>query len=328
MLNGTYQWYRPDGRALDGTRSRGSSRGSSSGGSSSTRGGPLAPPKPSGRAQTTTDILTDRLGGPAMLIDIFSELQRATDRGPGSTRRQVIDDALVQARLADSLGYDCWWSVEHHGAVEFSLCSTPELLNLLVATVHDPHADRALGRALPLHHQPSDPCRRAHVLPGHRQRRAPRGRPGPVGRGGVGHLRRRRRRDPGPDARAVPHAPPDVERREVLVGQRPHPHPGPQHRAQAGAAAPPPHVADLHQRRGVPHGRRVRARGARGDPAHARSRTSRRAAPGLPRRSRECTEPAGDTVNEQFGIFTFVHCAASPGRRRSAAGRPRACSGT
>ena len=68
-----------------------------------------------------------------MLGDIFSELQRAqtwTREGEA----QVITDGLEQAQLADSLGYDCWWSVEHHGAVEFSLCSTPELFNLLVAT--------------------------------------------------------------------------------------------------------------------------------------------------------------------------------------------------
>jgi alkanesulfonate monooxygenase SsuD/methylene tetrahydromethanopterin reductase-like flavin-dependent oxidoreductase (luciferase family) len=67
-----------------------------------------------------------------MLIDMFSELQRAQPWAR-EHEAQVIDDALIQARLADSLGYDCWWSVEHHGAVEFSLSSTPELLNLMVA---------------------------------------------------------------------------------------------------------------------------------------------------------------------------------------------------
>ena len=67
-----------------------------------------------------------------MLIDVFSELQRAQ---PWSreTEAQVISEGLLQAKLADSLGYGCWWSVEHHGAVEFSLSSTPELFNLLVA---------------------------------------------------------------------------------------------------------------------------------------------------------------------------------------------------
>ena len=67
-----------------------------------------------------------------MQIDMFSELQRAQP-WTREYEGQVIEDALEQARLADSLDYGCWWSVEHHGAVEFSLCSTPELLNLLVA---------------------------------------------------------------------------------------------------------------------------------------------------------------------------------------------------
>lgn len=31
------------------------------------------------------------------------------------------------------LGYGCWWQVEHHGASEFSISSTPELFNTLVA---------------------------------------------------------------------------------------------------------------------------------------------------------------------------------------------------
>jgi alkanesulfonate monooxygenase SsuD/methylene tetrahydromethanopterin reductase-like flavin-dependent oxidoreductase (luciferase family) len=68
-----------------------------------------------------------------MLVDIFSELQRA-QTWTRETEGEVIANGLEQARLADSLGYECWWSVEHHGAVEFSLCSTPELFNLLVAT--------------------------------------------------------------------------------------------------------------------------------------------------------------------------------------------------
>ena len=67
-----------------------------------------------------------------MLIDMFSELQRAQP-WTREYEARVIDNALEQARLADSLDYGCWWSVEHHGAVEFSLSSTPELLNTLVA---------------------------------------------------------------------------------------------------------------------------------------------------------------------------------------------------
>jgi alkanesulfonate monooxygenase SsuD/methylene tetrahydromethanopterin reductase-like flavin-dependent oxidoreductase (luciferase family) len=35
---------------------------------------------------------------------------------------------VEQAKLADELGYGCWWQVEHHGAQEFSLSSAPEVL--------------------------------------------------------------------------------------------------------------------------------------------------------------------------------------------------------
>lgn len=67
-----------------------------------------------------------------MLIDIFHELQRAQP-WTRDYERQLIADTLSQARLADSLDYGCWWSVEHHGAVDFSLSSTPELMNVLIA---------------------------------------------------------------------------------------------------------------------------------------------------------------------------------------------------
>lgn len=67
-----------------------------------------------------------------MIIDIFSELQRAQpwSRAGEAT---VIANALEQAQLCDQLGYGCWFSVEHHGATEFSLSSTPDLFNVALA---------------------------------------------------------------------------------------------------------------------------------------------------------------------------------------------------
>jgi alkanesulfonate monooxygenase SsuD/methylene tetrahydromethanopterin reductase-like flavin-dependent oxidoreductase (luciferase family) len=47
--------------------------------------------------------------------------------------RQVYFDAIEQARLADQLGYGCWWTVEHHGATEFSYSSVPELVLTVLA---------------------------------------------------------------------------------------------------------------------------------------------------------------------------------------------------
>ena len=62
-----------------------------------------------------------------MILDVFSELQRP---GPFAEdhERRLLADAIEQAVLADRLGFGCWWTVEHHGAVEFSYSSAPELM--------------------------------------------------------------------------------------------------------------------------------------------------------------------------------------------------------
>lgn len=73
-----------------------------------------------------------------MILDIFSELQRARPKGtPGGPgfEHQVFLDAIEQARLADRLGFGCWWTVEHHGADEFSYSSSPEMM-LAVLSQH------------------------------------------------------------------------------------------------------------------------------------------------------------------------------------------------
>ena len=62
-----------------------------------------------------------------MILDIFSELQRPGPFAPDHEAR-MFADALEQAVLADRLGYGCWWTVEHHGAVEFSYSSAPEIV--------------------------------------------------------------------------------------------------------------------------------------------------------------------------------------------------------
>lgn len=67
-----------------------------------------------------------------MILDIFSELQKARPWPEGHERR-VIEEAVAQARLADELGFGCWWNVEHHGAVEFSYSSAPELMPVVLS---------------------------------------------------------------------------------------------------------------------------------------------------------------------------------------------------
>ena len=67
-----------------------------------------------------------------MILDIFSELQRAKPWGPNH-ERQVFLDAIEQAKLADTLDYGCWWTVEHHGATEFSYSSSPEMMLAIIS---------------------------------------------------------------------------------------------------------------------------------------------------------------------------------------------------
>lgn len=67
-----------------------------------------------------------------MKIDIFTEIQ---DPKPWSEdhEHQRIVQTLEQARLADEMGYGCFWMVEHHGGEEFSLSSAPELMLTAIA---------------------------------------------------------------------------------------------------------------------------------------------------------------------------------------------------
>lgn len=68
-----------------------------------------------------------------MKVDIFCEIQRADPKWSREGERQLLLDSLEQAKLADKMGYDCWWQVEHHGAQEFSMSSSPELFLSMVA---------------------------------------------------------------------------------------------------------------------------------------------------------------------------------------------------
>jgi alkanesulfonate monooxygenase SsuD/methylene tetrahydromethanopterin reductase-like flavin-dependent oxidoreductase (luciferase family) len=67
-----------------------------------------------------------------VILDIFSELQKAKPWQPGHEQR-LLQEAVEQAKLADRLGYGCWWNVEHHGATEFSYSSAPELMPVLLS---------------------------------------------------------------------------------------------------------------------------------------------------------------------------------------------------
>jgi alkanesulfonate monooxygenase SsuD/methylene tetrahydromethanopterin reductase-like flavin-dependent oxidoreductase (luciferase family) len=47
--------------------------------------------------------------------------------------RDVLENALAQARLADELGFECAWVVEHHFLEEYSHSSAPELFLTAIA---------------------------------------------------------------------------------------------------------------------------------------------------------------------------------------------------
>ncbi len=64
-----------------------------------------------------------------MILDIFSELQKSE----GMEESRVYSDAIEQAKLADEMGFGCWWSVEHHCTGNFSYCSTPDLFLTLLS---------------------------------------------------------------------------------------------------------------------------------------------------------------------------------------------------
>ncbi len=67
-----------------------------------------------------------------MILDIFSELQKAKPWGPNHERQMFLDN-IEQAKLADAQGFGCWWTVEHHGGGEFSHSSSPEMVLAVIS---------------------------------------------------------------------------------------------------------------------------------------------------------------------------------------------------
>ena len=68
-----------------------------------------------------------------MKFGIFYELSvpRPWD---AEAERSVYMNALEQVRLADELGFEQVWAVEHHFLEEYSHCSSPELFLTACAT--------------------------------------------------------------------------------------------------------------------------------------------------------------------------------------------------
>src|SRR5439155_13990673 len=64
--------------------------------------------------------------GKTMKFGIFYEISVPRPWTDGR-EKQVYDNCLEQVRLADELGFECVWAVEHHFLEEYSHCPAPEL---------------------------------------------------------------------------------------------------------------------------------------------------------------------------------------------------------
>src|ERR1700689_3859794 len=69
-----------------------------------------------------------------MEFGLFMELSVPRPWTPDS-ERQVYENALEQVRLADELGFDYIWAVEHHFLEEYSHCSGPDIFLSAAATM-------------------------------------------------------------------------------------------------------------------------------------------------------------------------------------------------
>jgi len=67
-----------------------------------------------------------------MKFGIFYELQLPRP-WTADSEYQLFQDALSQFELADKLGYDYAWVVEHHFLEEYSHCSAPEIFLTAIA---------------------------------------------------------------------------------------------------------------------------------------------------------------------------------------------------
>ena len=81
-----------------------------------------------------------------MKFGIFYEHQLPRDWGPESEHK-LLKDSLTQIELADTLGFDYAWEVEHHFLEEYSHSSAPEVFPRGCQPAHQEHPARPRHRA-------------------------------------------------------------------------------------------------------------------------------------------------------------------------------------
>lgn len=62
-----------------------------------------------------------------MKLDIFTEIQKRNCEANGGFPL-LLQESIEQARAADAAGFECWWQVEHHCTPDFSYSSCPEMI--------------------------------------------------------------------------------------------------------------------------------------------------------------------------------------------------------
>lgn len=67
-----------------------------------------------------------------MKFDIFTEVQKK-DCGQNGGFSQLLKETVEQAQVAEAAGFEGWWQVEHHCSADFSYSSSPELILSAVA---------------------------------------------------------------------------------------------------------------------------------------------------------------------------------------------------
>jgi alkanesulfonate monooxygenase SsuD/methylene tetrahydromethanopterin reductase-like flavin-dependent oxidoreductase (luciferase family) len=66
-----------------------------------------------------------------MRFSLFYEMQISDPTR--ATEQQLFHDCVAQVELADAVGFDAIWAVEHHGLREYAHCSAPEVFLSFVA---------------------------------------------------------------------------------------------------------------------------------------------------------------------------------------------------
>ncbi|MCR9259267.1 MAG: LLM class flavin-dependent oxidoreductase [Pseudomonadaceae bacterium] len=67
-----------------------------------------------------------------MKLDVFSEIQKKDCDANGGFP-QLLKESAEQAQVAEKAGFNCWWQVEHHCTPDFSYSSCPEMILLAIA---------------------------------------------------------------------------------------------------------------------------------------------------------------------------------------------------